>query len=117
MDNNLKRDTFLTQTVDILKEQNVQEITLFGSSSANTFSNNSDIDLLVILDIDKVPETFEEKMRMKLQLRKSIRHINRQIAIDLLVYTKKEYEIIKKERPALFNDIWNKGMLIYEKAG
>ena len=116
MDNALTRENFITQTVEILKGQNVQEITIFGSSNDDSFSRDSDIDLLVILDTDEVPESFEEKMHMKLQLRKSIRHINRKIAIDMLVYTKKEYEIIKEEKPSFFISIWKNGTLLYEKA-
>ena len=116
METDSERESLIAQVIDVLKERDVLEIILFGSSIDSTSSNDSDIDLLVILNIDKIPETFEEKMQMKLQLRKSIRHLNRRIGIDLLVYTKKEYEIIKREKPAFFNNIWQKGTILYEKA-
>ena len=109
-------EQYLTETINILKQKNILEIVLFGSLNSQNFSKYSDIDLLIILDVDEIPKTYEEKMKLKLELRKSIRHINRKIAIDMLVYTKKEYEIIKKEKSVFIEEIINTGKKVYEKA-
>lgn len=114
---NLKlAEQYLAETLAILKKQNILEIILFGSMISQNFTENSDIDLLIILDVDEIPETYEEKMKLKLELRKSIRHINRKIAIDMLVYTKKEYEVIINEKAVFLEEIINTGKKIYEKA-
>ena len=112
----IKIDNYLEEIIDKLSKFNIKEIILFGSINTGSYDEESDIDLLIILDIDKIPSTYEEKMEMKLELRKAIRTINRKVAIDLLVYTKKEFEIIKKEGNNFFQDIIKNGKKLYEKA-
>ena len=57
---------YLDETVEILKKLEISEVILFGSVSKGNYDEESDIDLLIILDIDKIPETYEEKMELKL---------------------------------------------------
>jgi uncharacterized protein len=109
-------DSYIQEIINKLSKLNIKEIILFGSMNNGNFDEESDIDLLIILDIDKIPETYEEKMKMKLELRKAIRTINRKVAIDLLVYTKKEFELIKKEGNNFFQNIIKNGKRLYEKA-
>ncbi len=114
--NTTEIDQYLEHIVDSLKNLDVTEIILFGSINDGHYDDESDIDLLVILDIDKIPQSYEEKMKMKLEIRKAIRSINREVAIDLLVYTKKEYEILKQRGSNFFQDIIKNGRKLYEKA-
>ncbi len=108
---------YLDVIVKKIKEHNAYEIILFGSVSSDEFDEGSDIDLFVILDIDKIPETYEEKMKLKLGIRKSLREINKKISLDLLIYTKKEYDIMKDEKSSFFEEIIKTGKTLYEKAG
>ena len=50
---------------------NVLEIILFRSVSTGNYDEESEIDLLIILDIDEIPESYEEKMELKLNIRRS----------------------------------------------
>jgi len=109
-------EKYLDETVKIISNQNVYEVILFGSISKGVFQEDSDIDLLIILDIDRIPKSYEEKMELKLNIRKSVRHINKKVPLDLLIYTKKEYEIIKKEQSSFYLDIVRTGKVLYEKA-
>ena len=109
-------DSYIQELINKLSKMNIKEIILFGSMNNANFDEESDIDLLIILDIDKIPKTYEEKMKMKLELRKAIRTINRKVAIDLLVYTKKEFELLKKEGNNFFQNIIKNGKKLYEKA-
>ena len=109
-------DSYIQEIINKLSKMNIKEIILFGSMNNANFDEESDIDLLIILDIDKIPKTYEEKMKMKLELRKAIRTINRKVAIDLLVYTKKEFELLKKEGNNFFQNIIKNGKKLYEKA-
>ena len=106
---------YLKEIVEILKNQNALEILLFGSVSTGIYDEESDIDLLIILDIDKIPESYEEKMELKLNIRKSLRKINRKIPLDLLIYTKKEYEIMKEEGSSFLHEINNTGKILFNK--
>ena len=101
--NNELISNYLDETVEILKNLEISEVILFGSVSKGNYDDESDIDLLIILDIDKIPETYEEKMELRQNIRKSLRVINRRVSLDLLVYTKKEFEIMKEEGSSFFN--------------
>lgn len=107
---------YLDKIVERIKDHNPQEIILFGSLSQKKFTSDSDIDLLVILDLDSIPTTYEEKTQLKSAIRKSIREINKKVAIDLLVYTKKEMQIMKSENNAFLEEITKTGKVMYEKA-
>ena len=109
-------NNYLDETIKILKMHDPKEIILFGSVSKGTDGIESDIDLLVILDVDKIPETYEEKMAMTLDIRKSLRHINKKVSLDLLVYTKKEYAVMKTEKSLFLNEVNKTGRTVYEKA-
>ena len=49
-------------------------------------------------------------------MRNSIREINRQIPIDLVVYTRAEYELLQKQGTSFLNGIESSGKTLYEKA-
>lgn len=114
--NNELMSNYLDETVEILKKLEISEVILFGSVSKGNYDDESDIDLLIILDIDKIPETYEEKMELRQKIRKSLRAINKKISLDLLVYTKKEFEIMKEEGSSFLTEINNTGKKLYEKA-
>ncbi len=107
---------YLEEILDILVKHNPLQIVLFGSANTGEFKKDSDIDLLVILDINTIPGTYEEKMKMKLELRRSLRCINRRIPIDLLVFTSKEIEIMSNQKNLFIEEIMNTGKILYEKA-
>lgn len=107
---------YLEEILDILIKHNPLQIVLFGSANTGEFKEDSDIDLLVILDINTIPGTYEEKMKMKLELRRSLRSINRKIPIDLLVFTSKEVEVMCNQKNLFIEEIMNTGKILYEKA-
>jgi len=114
--NNIKMTSYLDETLKILKKHNPEEIILFGSMSNGTANMDSDIDLLVILNIDSIPKTYEEKMVLTCNIRRSLRNINKKVALDLLFYTKKEYAAMKAEKSLFLNEIDKTGKIIHEKA-
>ncbi|MCD4706160.1 MAG: nucleotidyltransferase domain-containing protein [Candidatus Sabulitectum sp.] len=108
--------SYLEEILEVIKRHNPLSIVLFGSASTGNSTEGSDIDLLVVLDIDKIPETYEEKKKLKLGLRKSLRSINSKIPIDLLVFTSKEIEIMRNQENSFAEEIMNTGRVLYEKA-
>ena len=106
----------LNQIVSRILELDPHKIILFGSQAAGTSTEESDIDLLVILDSGNISRNYEEKMRNTLAVRNSIYEINKRIPIDLIVYTKAEYEVIEKEGASFSKEIKNTGRILYEKA-
>ena len=107
---------YIEDIVSRLKMLDPYKIVLFGSQASGTDTVASDIDLLIVLDSDSIPQTYEEKMGNKLAVRKKIIDINERVPIDLVVYTKAEFDIIEKNKTSFSNEIRKNGISLYEKA-
>ena len=90
-------------------------IVLFGSQASGTENADSDIDLLVIFDSEAISQTYRERMRRRLMVRDRLREINRRVPIDLLIYTKAEYELLRRHDTCFFFEIESSGKTLYEK--
>jgi len=110
-------NTILDNLVVSLKSSDPYKIILFGSYANGNPDENSDIDLLVILDNNHVSKTYQERLNKKIRIRNSVIEINRKMPLDILVYSKEELEIIKKNGNYFIDEIEKTGKVIYEKAG
>ncbi len=91
-------------------------IVLFGSAASGVQGAASDIDLLVMLDSQAVPRNYHERMAARITVRNRIREINRRLPIDLVVYTRAEYELLKLQGASFLNRIERSGKTLYEKS-
>ncbi|MDR3336903.1 MAG: nucleotidyltransferase domain-containing protein [Treponema sp.] len=107
---------YINQLLEALKQSDPYKIILFGSYAKGTADENSDIDMVVILDNNDVAKTYEERLKKKLYINKLVRNINYKIALDILVYSKEEYKIIKNYGNYFIDEIEKTGKIIYEKA-
>jgi len=73
----------------------IDKILLFGSEATGSAGPNSDIDLLVVLDNMTMPASFKERSANYLRISRAIRDIEKRHPIDLLVYTRPEFEMLK----------------------
>ena len=92
-------------------------IVLFGSLALETEELDSDIDLLVILDSEDISQTYEKRMQRRLTVRESLRAVNMRVPIDLIVYSRGEYEFLKELGSSFLQEIESTGETLYEKAG
>jgi predicted nucleotidyltransferase len=99
-----------------LKSSDPYKIILFGSYANGNPNENSDIDLLVILDNNHVSRTYQERLNKKIRIKNSVIEINRKVPLDILVYSKEELNIIKKNGNYFIDEIEKTGKVIYEKA-
>ena len=106
---------YLPEIVNRIRQTDPYKIILFGSYAGDTFSEDSDLDLLVVLDSLGIAKNYDEKMRNKMLVRRKIYNLSKKIPIDLIVYTKGEYDIIQKSRNSFCNEIKKTGKLLYEK--
>jgi predicted nucleotidyltransferase len=83
-------NTVLDSLVFSLKSSDPYKIILFGSYANGNPNENSDIDLMVILDNNHVSKTYEERLNKKIFIRNLVLEINRKIPLDILVYSKEE---------------------------
>jgi predicted nucleotidyltransferase len=100
-----------------LKSSDPYKIILFGSYARGNPNEHSDIDLMVILDNNHVSKTYEERLNKKIFVRNLVLEINRQIPLDILVYSKEELNKIKEQGNSFIDEIERTGKIIYEKAG
>jgi uncharacterized protein len=107
---------YLNEIQNRLHTMNVKKILLFGSSATGNVHEDSDIDLLVVLDEEYIPQNYDEWMEVKLKVRTILRDINEKIAIDLLVYTSAQYELLLRNMNSFQREIHKNGKVLYEKA-
>ena len=112
----MKNHNYIDQLLEALKQADPYRIILFGSYANGTADENSDIDMVVILDNNEVAKTYEERLKKKLYINRLVRNINYKIALDILVYSKEEYKIVKNCGNYFIEEIENAGQIVYEKA-
>jgi predicted nucleotidyltransferase len=93
------------------------KIVLLGSRATGNDHDDSDIDLLVILDSNNISQSYEEKMAKKISVRNQIAELSQNVAVDLVVYTKAEYRILEEANGSFFHDFARTGKTLYEKTG
>ncbi len=107
----------LNEILERLKEQNPIRVILFGSQVQGPSDGDSDIDIVVILEGDYIPKTYDQKLALKVKVRDSIYDLSEQYPIDIVLYTEAEWERIGSLGTSFFNEIIETGRVIYEKAG
>ncbi len=107
---------YLPEIIRNIRQINPYKIILFGSYANGVFSEDSDLDLLVILDSPEIANNYDEKMRNRLLVRRNIYALSKKVPVDLVVYTKGEYDIISESGSSFYNEITKTGKVLYEKA-
>ncbi len=86
---------------------NPEKIILFGSYAIGNPNNDSDLDLLIIKETD-LP-----RHKRSFDIQKSL--IGSMIPMDILVYTKKEFEQDKNEKSSFLYSVIKTSKLLYER--
>jgi predicted nucleotidyltransferase len=113
----MKNYNYIDLLIEVLRQADPYRIILFGSYAKGTAAEDSDIDMVVILDNYDVAKTYEERLKKKLYINKLVRNINYKVALDILVYSRAEYKIVKDIGNYFIDEIEQTGKIIYEKAG
>lgn len=102
--------TWLQECVtDLIRELSPEKVILFGSQAQGTSTENSDIDLLVVLD------TREESLSKRYSL-VSPYFEPREFPMDVLIMRKADYEA-KARNPydSFMQELLSKGTVLYER--
>ncbi|MHC6202262.1 nucleotidyltransferase domain-containing protein [Breznakiellaceae bacterium SP9] len=105
----------LNELVRNLKPADPLRIILFGSYAKGCAREDSDIDLMVILDSDEVAMNYTARMDRFLSVERLIRDIHGKFAMDILVYSKKELVLIKNNGNDFLAEVEQTGRVLYEK--
>jgi uncharacterized protein len=92
----------------IASKFNPDKIILFGSYASGNPTNDSDLDLLIVQDTD-LP-----KHKRSFDIQKSL--IGSMIPMDILVYTKTEFENESKEKHSFLSSAIQKSKILYERS-
>jgi len=92
---------------------NIYKIILFGSYARGTATENSDIDLVVVLDSEEMSQLFKDRMARRRPVSRSLLEINRQYPMDIIVYTKAEYEFLKGKEDFFIQEIEETGRELF----
>ena len=112
-----KNNNDIEQIVSRIRTLDPYKIVLFGSRATRGKDSESDIDLLVVLDTERMSQSYEERMRRRLMVRNILKEINSRVAIELIIYTKSEYEYLQSQGAYFLKEIENSGKALYEKTG
>jgi predicted nucleotidyltransferase len=83
--------------------------------ASGNVTDDSDIDILIILDSEKIHKTYDDRIRTRVQVRKAIMGLSHQVPIDILVYSKPEYLKLSETNPWFAQEVEKKGIVIYER--
>ena len=97
-----------------LKKMKPYKVILFGSYANGNPTENSDLDVLVVLDSEEMAKNLDEKIKRDMPVSKMLININRKIAMDLITYSKAEYEYLIKQNDFFVNEINNTGSILYK---
>jgi len=103
----------ISKIIQSLIGLNIYKIILFGSYARGTANENSDIDLVVILDSDEMSQLFKDRMARRRPVSRSLLEINRQYPMDIIVYTKAEYDFLKGKEDFFIQEIEETGRELY----
>ena len=101
------------QIVSALMPLKPNKIILFGSYAYGTPNEDSDIDLYIVSNDNFIPQSWNEKMKIKLKFSKALRDIKQHYDIDIITHTKKMYEKFLNLDSLFSREILTKGKVIY----
>ena len=82
---------------------------LFGSYADGVPHQDSGIDLIIVLDRDKAPERFEERMANYSVVMDYFRLMNKNMPMDVIVYTKPDWNRFVESDSSFSREILEKG--------
>lgn len=101
-----------SKEIEKLKDELVNQLApirvyLFGSYATGNYNENSDLDFYIVVD-DEVTDLIEVTTRAYRSIRRIKEH-----PVDIVVGTKSRFEK-RKLIPSVENEVYEKGVLLYE---
>ncbi len=93
-----------------LRPLHPEKVIVFGSHAQGEAGPDSDIDLIVVLDSDTMPTTYHDRVRNRLLVRQALDALNRDYALDVLVYTLPEWKRFRDAGSAFAREVASQGV-------
>jgi len=97
------------QIVDSLKVLQPYKIILFGSYAYGIPRTDSDIDLVFIVN-EEGYKSFSERIEIKMKIMRKLDQLEQ--AVDVLAYTKQEWEDLQLKNSSFIREINHKGVML-----
>jgi len=110
----MQNQHLIDEMTERLKELKPYKVILFGSYARGNPTEDSDLDVLVVLDSNEFARTFDEKIERWNMIYPAVLETNRKIALDVITYSKAEYEYLLKEKDFFVEEVVNTGKVLYE---
>ena len=92
------------------KNFKLKNIILFGSHAYGTPHKDSDIDIIVVLDEEGYAKNYMEKIDRRMKVSKLLFDLAKKFPVDLLVYTKDEWNHLLRINSSFVRQIKQKGL-------
>lgn len=76
---------------------------------------NSDLDLIVVINDDLMPTSYNEKLQIYLKVSHALTDILKKVPIDLIVHTKPMHKKFIELDGMFYREIAQKGIVLYER--
>ena len=103
---------YFVELKNILSELNPYKAVLFGSCACGESNDDSDIDLIVVLNNNELPKSFAERSENYSFVKKYFSLLKDKVPMDLIVYTKSEWEEFIKADNSFTKEILEKGKIL-----
>jgi uncharacterized protein len=88
------------------------KVILFGSYAYGEPGDDSDLDLVVILDKRGSSPDYNMFLRNKLEIARKLRRLRRKYPVDLLVYTRDEWDHLRRSGSSFIRKIEREGIAL-----
>jgi predicted nucleotidyltransferase len=119
MNTEISNSKFLSENVIIQKiserlksKLDIYQIIVFGSYANQNKNNDSDIDLIVILNQQGLSKSYSERIKKRLSVTQLLTSFRKTIPLDVLVYSIDEWNLLLKQDSSFINEINKTGILI-----
>lgn len=103
---------YLSELQEILTRLNPYKAILFGSSAEGNFTDDSDIDLIVVLKKDEMPKTFDERIQNYSRVKEFFKPLKNEVPMDIIVYTKAEWSHFIKADNSFTRNVLKRGEVL-----
>jgi len=111
----MQNQHLIDEMTERLKDLKPRKVILFGSYARGNPTEDSDLDVLVVLDSDERSKTFDEFIKRGRPVSAAVREIRKKIAMDLIVYTLAEFEYLRRQKDFFVEEIVETGKILYER--
>ncbi len=103
-------ETIKKEIISNLKVLDPEKVILFGSYAYGNPTKDSDIDLYIVTKNHNIPQSFSEKIELKIHISDLLNPLRDRFPLDIIVHTLPMYMRFMELRSSFSQTILNKGI-------